>query len=302
MSLNEFEKLSSPGPEAGNKDLKLILISNQPEIARFVVARGVEWIMVDLERLGKQDRQGHLDTFISEHELSDVVALRRVVPQGRLIVRTDPLNRDSRLQIDALIEAGADWLMLPYFRKVREVQRFVGMVAGRAKVMLLAETADAARDIGDFCSIDGVDRIHIGLNDLSLDLGRRFMFELLVDGTVDRMAASIRDSGLPFGIGGIARIGEGLLPAENILALHSRLGSDAAILSRTFHRNAASLSEVENQMNFAAEAEKIQQAFSIAQSFSPAEHATASNTAASAIARIAENRSSPKNGQTGTKR
>ena len=40
---------------------------------------------------------------------------------------------------------------------------------------------------------------------------------------------------MPFGIGGIARVGEGMLPAELLLAEHVRLGSAAVILSRTFH-------------------------------------------------------------------
>ena len=37
-----------------------------------------------------------------------------------------------------------------------------------------------------------------------------------------------------FGFGGIARIGEGDLPSDNILGEHVRLGSQSVILSRTF--------------------------------------------------------------------
>jgi hypothetical protein len=40
--------------------------------------------------------------------------------------------------------------------------------------------------------------------------------------------------GIPFGFGGIARIGEGDLPSDNILGEHVRLGSQSVILSRTF--------------------------------------------------------------------
>ena len=36
------------------------------------------------------------------------------------------------------------------------------------------------------------------------------------------------------GFGGIARIGEGMLPSDNILGEHVRLGSSSVILSRTF--------------------------------------------------------------------
>ena len=39
---------------------------------------------------------------------------------------------------------------------------------------------------------------------------------------------------MPFGFGGIARIGEGDLPSDHILGEHVRLGSTSVILSRTF--------------------------------------------------------------------
>ncbi|MDE0564737.1 hypothetical protein [Exiguobacterium sp. B2(2022)] len=44
----------------------------------------------------------------------------------------------------------------------------------------------------------------------------------------------IRDAGIPYGFGGIARIGEGRVPAERIIPEHVRLGSSCVILSRSF--------------------------------------------------------------------
>ena len=55
-------------------------------------------------------------------------------------------------------------------------------------------------------------------------------------GHVDRVATAARQHGLRFGFGGIARVGEGLLPGQDVLAEHARLGSRAVILSRTFNR------------------------------------------------------------------
>ena len=60
------------------------------------------------------------------------------------------------------------------------------------------------------------------------------MFELLADGTVDRICDVIKKSNKPFGFGGIARIGYGILPAEYIIKEHYRIGSSRAILSRSF--------------------------------------------------------------------
>jgi hypothetical protein len=64
----------------------------------------------------------------------------------------------------------------------------------------------------------------------------RFMFEPLASGLLDDVAHVAREQGLRFGFGGVARAGEGLLPGQDVLAEHLRLGSQAVILSRTFHR------------------------------------------------------------------
>ena len=60
------------------------------------------------------------------------------------------------------------------------------------------------------------------------------MFELLADGTVERICFRLRKKGIPFGFGGIASIGKGMLPSEYIIREHYRLGSNYAILSRSF--------------------------------------------------------------------
>jgi len=83
------------------------------------------------------------------------------------------------------------------------------------------------------------------------------MFEPLVNGLLDSLVDTIKKSGLPFGFGGIARIGEGDLPAELILAEHVRLGSSCVILSRTFHRKSESLTDIQNLMCLEEEVNKI---------------------------------------------
>ena len=60
------------------------------------------------------------------------------------------------------------------------------------------------------------------------------MFQLLADGTVEKLCKTIKAHGIKYGFGGIARVGYGALPAEFIMAEHYRLGSTAAILSRGF--------------------------------------------------------------------
>ena len=133
-----------------------------------------------------------------------------------------------------MIEAGADIVMLPFFKSIAEVERFIRVVDGRAKTCLLVETPEAALLLDDILNVHGIDMIHLGLNDLHIALGMKFMFELLSDGTVDRLAAKIKAKGIPFGFGGVATLTGGAMPGSMVIKEHYRLGSSMVIVSRSF--------------------------------------------------------------------
>ena len=132
------------------------------------------------------------------------------------------------------MKAGADVIMLPYFKTVEEVKYFLGCVDRRTKTMLLVETPEAVACIDEILALDGIDEVFIGLNDLSLGYGKKFMFELLADGTVENLCVKFRQKGIPYGFGGIAALGKGLLPSQYVIKEHYRLGSSCVILSRSF--------------------------------------------------------------------
>ncbi|WJE46146.1 aldolase/citrate lyase family protein [Peribacillus frigoritolerans] len=214
--------------------LKLMYITNHEDIAKIAENSGVDWIFIDLEINGKDERQGHLDTVISRHSLDDVNRVKKVLTKSELLVRVNPIYEQSKDEIDKVIKDGADIVMLPFFKTKEEVEVFVNYVNGRAKVCLLCETSQAVENIDSILTIPGIDYIHIGLNDLHLSYNMKFMFELLVDGTVEVLCKKIEAKGIPYGFGGIAKPGQGTLPAEHIIAEHYRLGSSMAILSRSF--------------------------------------------------------------------
>ena len=220
--------------------LKLMYITNRPEIAQIAETAGVDRIFVDLEYIGKAERQGGMDTVQSRHTLDDVKRISEAITTAELLVRVNPIHDatdqyvSSEEEIGKAIEYGADIVMLPYFKTVDEVKRFLLAVNGRTKTMLLLETPEAVEILNDVLIIGGIDSIHIGLNDLSLGYGKKFMFELLTDGTVERLCTKIREKNIPYGFGGIASLGHGMIPSEMIIKEHYRLGSTCAILSRSF--------------------------------------------------------------------
>ncbi len=220
--------------------LTLMYITNRPEIAKIVENSGVQRIFIDMEYIGKADRQGGMDTVQSHHTIEDISAIKQVVSKTKIMVRCNPIHNataeysSSKEEIDAAIAAGADILMLPYFKTAQEVDEFVCLVDGRAKTLPLIETPEAVACIDEILEIEGIDEIFVGLNDLSLGYGMKFMFQLLIDGTVEKLCKKFKAKGIPYGFGGIAALGKGALPAERVVAEHYRLGSTCAILSRSF--------------------------------------------------------------------
>lgn len=209
-------------------------ITNNPQIAKIADKCGVDWVFIDLEINGKVERQGHLDTVISQHNVEDISKVKDVLTSSELLVRINPIYKDSKKEIDRVIYDGADIVMLPFFKSEDEVKVFLEYVKGRAKTCLLLETPEAVENLDSILTVQGFNYIHIGLNDLHLGYRMKFMFELLTDGTVEMLCNRINEKGIPYGFGGIAQLGHGLIPAENIIAEHYRLGSTMAILSRSF--------------------------------------------------------------------
>lgn len=220
--------------------LLLMYITNNPKIAAIAQKAGVDRVWVDMEYIGKEVRQAGMNTVKSFHTVDDIKALRPIITSSELLVRVNPIHDatneycSSEQEIEDTLAAGADVIMLPMFKTANEVSRFIRTVDGRAKTVILFETAEAVENIDDILSVEGIDEVHIGLNDLHLAYGQKFMFQLLCDGTVEKLCQKFKEKGVKYGFGGIARVGFGTLPAEHIIAEHYHLGSTAAILSRGF--------------------------------------------------------------------
>lgn len=214
--------------------LNLIYITNNPEIALIAEKYGVERIMVDLETIGKEERQKNMNTVKSHHTVTDVRVISRMLTQAEMLVRVNPWNETSVDEIESVIAAGAGRIMLPMWKTVSEVDSFLKTVDRRVHTTLLLETKESVEIIDDILEHPLLDEIHIGLNDLHLSYGLTFMFELLANGIVENLCCKFKNKGIQYGFGGIAKIGEGTLPAENIVMEHYRLGSTRVILSRSF--------------------------------------------------------------------
>ena len=216
------------------KHLNLMILAADPKSAAEAQEAGVDRIFYDLEYIGKAERQRGRDTVKSLNSIDDIPSVRSVLTTSQLLVRTNPIHAYSQSEVDKAIQYGADILMLPMVMDHHDVEQYVKMVNGRARICIMIETAASMARIDKILSVPGVDEIFVGLNDLHISMNLTFMFELLSGGIVEYIADRCNRAKMPFGFGGIARIGDGLLPSDYILGEHVRLGSQSVILSRSF--------------------------------------------------------------------
>ena len=214
----------------------LTLWTDDPALAARADEAGIDRVGVDIERIGKADRQKGLGTWISPHSIDALPGLRRALSSSRLFARTNPLHEGTSDEVEALLAAGVDVLMLPMFTSAAEVEAFTEIVRGRADVVLLLERVAAAGSIDEILSNEDVSEVHIGINDLSLELGLENRFLVLTHEVADHVAERVRVARRRFGIGGIGRVeDDGLpIPSDLIYAQYARLGATSALVSRAF--------------------------------------------------------------------
>ncbi|HUP62346.1 MAG TPA: aldolase/citrate lyase family protein [Thermoanaerobaculia bacterium] len=214
----------------------LTLWTADPRLARTADEAGVDRIGVDLEQLGKEERQRSRGTWISPHHEEDLDALAPVLARAKLFARINPINPGSEREVESVLARGAQVLMLPMAMDAAQAAELVRLVRGRAEVVLLVEHIDAMRRLREIVRVSGVSEVHIGLNDLAISLGLRNRWMALANGVMQDAGAIVRGAGLRFGLGGIGRAGDDQLPvpADLIYAEYARTGATSALLARSF--------------------------------------------------------------------
>jgi GNAT superfamily N-acetyltransferase len=221
---------------AFGESFRLTLLTTDPELAEEADIVGVHQIGVDLERLGKRDRQQSSHARISDHSVEDLANVVGRLSRAKAFVRVNPLNPALPAEIDAVVAAGAKAIMLPFFEGPREVAKFVSLVAGRADALILVETAPALARIREILAVGGIAEMTIGLTDLHQSLGLANRFELLASPLLEMAADEARKAGIVFSVGGLGRPDQAYLPvpADLVIAQYPRIGATGAWLSRSF--------------------------------------------------------------------
>src|SRR6185503_15046672 len=106
-------------------DFCLTLITNDAGLAAHADAAGVNRIGIDLEYLGKAERQPHHGARLSHHDWDDLSRISQCVGQADLFARFNPIHAGTEAEIETALEFGVKVLMLPSFRTAGEAATFV---------------------------------------------------------------------------------------------------------------------------------------------------------------------------------
>jgi len=234
---------------------------------------GFDTLIVDLEREGKSHRQSGFNTQISAHTISDLAAIRQAT-DTRIICRIDAMSAGSADQINAVIQAGADEILVPMVRRVGEVETALHIIDGRVGLGVMIETSDSLQIVEALAELP-ISRGYLGLNDLWIERRTPNRFTTLSDGTADKVASAL--GMVPFGVAGLThpRLGSPL-PCRHLVNELSRLGCGFTFLRRAFLAAIETLPATEVVSD-------IRAALTLADSRSPSQVATDQRLAHAAI-------------------
>jgi hypothetical protein len=214
--------------------LKLFLFTTQLDLAQEAEKASIDSIVVDWESKGKLERQAKYDTEINNHNPQELEKLTTNL-KIPVTVRVNPLGKYTIEEINLALDKGAKSIMLPMAKTPQEVEKFINLVNHRAKTIVQIENqslVDKCADLNDIAW----DCAYIGLNDLMISRSQNWLWEPLLDKTVEQIFTILQNR--PVGFGGATVIGGGYpLPFIELLQEMARLGCCLTVVRRSFKKD-----------------------------------------------------------------
>lgn len=221
------------GIDINSRHFELYLFATDSEIIRSATAAGMDGFVLDWETKGKEQRQRGYDTQINQQTLADLQRVRKITP-ARIICRINGLHEDSREEVERALGGGADEILLPMVRQLRQVEEVLGLIRGRTDMSILIETQDGVNCAAELNKFP-LKHIYIGLNDLAIDRGLQNIFVSIIDGTIARVRKNVTRS---FGIAGLTLPNKGFpIPCRLLFNEMASLNCDFTFLRRSFLRD-----------------------------------------------------------------
>lgn len=218
--------------------MNLILISNLPHEINLAQCAGIHTVLIDLERETKLERQMGKGLFISDHIIDDLRLIRKTFPELTIVTRINSLNKDSDHEVENVLEAGTDAIMIPFIQTCEELSIFNEYIKHRSNIIPLFETIWSVLHIEKCLDALDTDTCHFGLNDLALEQGWSSIFTAFEWPPFLHALDIVRKRGMQFGIAGIGNQLDTSLPVHpsDFFIQQIKQGGSRFWLSRNFRR------------------------------------------------------------------
>ncbi|TPV54276.1 hypothetical protein FJ444_18995 [Aestuariibacter sp. GS-14] len=199
---------------------------------------GIDGIMLDWETRGKESRQSGYDTQINNLNIEVLNAVRKY-SQKPLMVRVNGFYEGTHSEVELAVSGGATQVLLPIAHSAKEVEEFISIVGDKAEPCIMIETQSLLDDIASLKELPWKTAF-IGLNDLMISRSGNYIWDPLIDGTVDWIYEQL--PGRELGFGGITLLEYGYpLPFKLLVKEMARLGCSFSFLRRSFYRDIQTL-------------------------------------------------------------
>lgn len=220
---------------------ELWVFYSNPQLLMEIDAEKPAGFVVDLEKKGKYLRQKLYDTQISEHSIRDLKKARQLT-NAKVITRINPQTRLNKDEINEVLDAGADELLIPMVESVEEIEKVLATVNDRAEVGIMLETNKALQIASELDKLP-LSRFYVGLNDLAIENRQHNIFTPMIDGTIEDLRAKVSKK---FGIAGLTHPNFGYpIPCAMLIRMMIALDCSFGILRRSFYRDLAKASTQE---------------------------------------------------------
>jgi hypothetical protein len=211
----------------------LFLFTTDLVLAQKAELAGINSIIIDWETMGKDARQANYDTEINDNSpehISELVNHLKIP----ITVRVNSLGDHTSKEINLALDHGAKIIMLPMAKTAKEVETFIKLVNGRAKTLIQIENQSLADECYELNQL-GWDYAYLGLNDLMICRGKKCLWEVFLDETVDKIFAQLQNRIV--GFGALTVIGGGNpIPFTEFLREMNYLGCGITVMRRTFKK------------------------------------------------------------------
>lgn len=219
-----------------SEDIELLLFSTHAPTVEKADRAGIDGFIVDWEDRNRFQRKHNA---ADQRSADTEVDLARISgTTGRPVwCRINQPGDWTPHEVEQAIENGADLILLPMVKSPEEVEHFLSLVGQRARKGILVETVEACECAEELATLP-LDRVYVGLFDLSMSRGSEHLFNPLMDGTVETLRDVFRQK--RFGVGGLTTVDGGKpVPCLELMAELSRLECDFTFLRNSFMRDVA---------------------------------------------------------------